>query len=106
MKKSGLCYNPKDNLKNLNCQNTVVKALQRSSAVKYFSPLSNAKNSSIFGRGMRAKVPFLVPVARVTEGNKEFSFLQSTHNLNCCDGVSGVCFWTTLIGLVHWNMLL
>ena len=43
--------------------------------MKYFVPLSNANNSSILGKGMRAKVPFLVPVAGVTEGSKEFSFL-------------------------------
>ena len=55
---------------------------------------------------MRAKAPFIVPVAGVTQGNKEFSFLSSMHNLNCCGEPSGVCFVTTTIGLAHGDMLL
>ena len=51
-------------------------------------------------------MPFLVAVPGVTEGNKEVSFLQSVHSLNCCGEPSGVCFLTTTIGLAHGDMLL
>ena len=43
--------------------------------MRYFALLSKANNSSIFGRVIRVKAPFLVPVGGITEGNKEFSFL-------------------------------
>ena len=46
---------------------------------------------------MRSKAPFLVPVAFVTEGNKEFS---------CCGELSGVCFLTTITGFAHGDKLL
>ena len=37
----------------------------RSRAVKHFAPLSKVNNSSIFGRGIRVRLTFLVPVASV-----------------------------------------
>ena len=51
-------------------------------------------------------MPFLVPLAGVTESNKKFSFLEPTHSLNCCWEPSGMWFLTTTIGLAHWEMLL
>ena len=47
----------------------------RSSAVKYFSPFNNTNNLSCFGRGISMKAPYLVPVAGVTAGSKEFNIL-------------------------------
>ena len=55
---------------------------------------------------MRAKGPLLVPDAGVTECNKELSFLESMHNLDCCGEPLGVCFLTTTIGLAHGDVLL
>ena len=51
---------------------------------------------------MNVKVPFFVPTA----DNKEFNFLYSVNKWNCCDAPSGVCFFTTTIGLAHGDMLL
>ena len=54
---------------------------------------------------MRAKAPFLVPVAGVTEGNKEFSFLQSMQSELLWGAPWGV-FLTTMIGTAQGDMVL
>ena len=69
----------------------------RSSAVKYIAPFNNVNNSSILGRDISAKAAFMVPIAGVTAGNKEFNFLYSIHKQNCCGKPSGVWLWMFLI---------
>ena len=43
--------------------------------MKYFAPFSRVDNSSILGRDIGGRAPFLIPVSGVTAGNKEFNFL-------------------------------
>ena len=54
--------------------------------MKYFAPFNNVNNSSISGRGISAKTPFLVPVAGVIACSREFNFLYSMHKWSCYNG--------------------
>ena len=43
--------------------------------MKYSAPFNTTTISSILGTGISAKVPFFVPTAGVTAGDKKFTFL-------------------------------
>ena len=63
-------------------------------------------NLSIFGSGISTKVHFIVPVACVAASSKEFNFpiIYTPVELLWC--ISGVCFFTTTMGLAHGDILL